>query len=184
MKDSIVKLKLNCVFVVEGKTDVNHIKKIFDVETIKTNGSELSNKTLNLIKLASLKNEVILLLDPDYQGKKIQKRILNKIPNCKVCYVNYDDLDLSKNKIGIAETNLVKLQQKILNTIQVQKINKSNLTWEKYLNFNLNTKQKRILVCEQLKIPYFNHKQLYKVLKIIKTDLTKILKKINDKKIL
>lgn len=42
-----MKLKIK-VIVVEGKTDAEKIQSLYDVQTIITNGSHLSTKTLNL----------------------------------------------------------------------------------------------------------------------------------------
>ena len=55
LKKPIKKQKIKQVIVVEGKTDTNHLKKIFDVDTIETNGSAISKSTLNLMKLLLLK---------------------------------------------------------------------------------------------------------------------------------
>ena len=68
LKKPIKKQKIKQVIVVEGKTDTNHLKKIFDVDTIETNGSAISKSTLNLIKQVAKTKGVILFLDPDYTG--------------------------------------------------------------------------------------------------------------------
>ena len=71
----IKKIKIQQVIVVEGKTDTNHLKKLFNVDTIETNGSALNSCTLNLIKKAAETKGVILFLDPDYTGNLIRKKI-------------------------------------------------------------------------------------------------------------
>ena len=48
LKKPTKKQKIKQVIVVEGKTDTNHLKKLFDVDTIETNGSAVSKSTLNL----------------------------------------------------------------------------------------------------------------------------------------
>lgn len=42
----MVKPTIKQVVVVEGKTDTNHLKKLFNVNTIETNGSALNKKPL------------------------------------------------------------------------------------------------------------------------------------------
>ena len=45
-----MKKQIQEVVVVEGKTDTNKLKSLFHVDTIETNGSEISIQTLGLIK--------------------------------------------------------------------------------------------------------------------------------------
>ncbi|MDQ0514155.1 ribonuclease M5 [Mycoplasmoides fastidiosum] len=167
------KIRLDCVFVVEGKTDTSFIKQFFEVTTIETNGSELSQRVINLIRQIDNQREVILLLDPDYQGQKIQKRILEQIPNCKVCHFHQNDLSPHKIKTGIAEMNPVRFKQKILEFVNQTKI-VSSLSWEEYLTLNLNSKFRRQQICDYFQIPYFNHKTLFKKFQLMGLHLQQI----------
>ncbi|WP_391591548.1 Ribonuclease M5 [[Mycoplasma] cavipharyngis] len=177
-----LKIKLDCVFVVEGKTDTNLLKTFFDVATIETNGSALTWRTLNLIKKVKAKRDVILLLDPDYQGQKIQKRILEQIPDCQVCHFSKKDLNPEKTKTGIAEVDIIKLKTKIIDFLANQKMSKNNsqeISWNQYLDLNLTTKLKRQKVCDYFQIPYFNHKNLFKNLQLLSLSLAEIKQAIN-----
>ena len=40
---------INAVVIVEGKTDTNKLKKLFDVQTIETNGLNLKKETIDFI---------------------------------------------------------------------------------------------------------------------------------------
>ena len=65
------------LIVVEGKNDKNKLENIFkDANIIITNGSEISEDTLNTIKKLSENNEIVLCLDPDGPGEKIRKKIM------------------------------------------------------------------------------------------------------------
>ncbi|MFA7076682.1 MAG: toprim domain-containing protein, partial [Candidatus Izemoplasmatales bacterium] len=82
-------MKYNQVIVVEGYHDEQKIKGIFpEIECIITNGSEISQETLNLIYKTSLIKEVVLFLDPDYPGKRITNRIIETNGNYKFAYIN------------------------------------------------------------------------------------------------
>ena len=51
--------RINEIVVVEGKTDSQLLKELYDVDTIETHGLGLDEKTLELIKEASKTRGVI-----------------------------------------------------------------------------------------------------------------------------
>ena len=53
--------RINEIVVVEGKTDSQLLKELYDVDTIETHGLGLDDKTLELIKEASKTRGVIVL---------------------------------------------------------------------------------------------------------------------------
>lgn len=166
------------IVVVEGKSDTQKLQKLFNVQTIETNGSALTEKTINLIKAANNKNGVILFLDPDYQGKKIRNKIAQFLENFKECYISKNDMQQNSNKIGIAEANDEAIIKAFRNYICKTKINQKTIEWFDYLEFNLNTKAKRLAISNYLGIDYFNHKQLFNQLNLMgitKKDLGKII---------
>lgn len=166
------------IVVVEGKSDTQKLQKLFNVQTIETNGSSLTDKTINLIKAANDKNGVILFLDPDYQGKKIRNKISQFLENFKECYISKNDMQKNSNKIGIAEANDEAIINALKNYICKNKINQKTIDWFDYLEFNLNTKEKRLAISNHLGIDYFNHKQLFNQLNLMgitKKDLGKII---------
>lgn len=171
--------------VVEGKSDTQKLQKIFHVKTIETNGSALTVKTINLIKAANAKNGVILFLDPDYQGKKIRNKIAQFLENFKECYISKNDMQKSSTKIGIAEANDLAIINAFKKYISKTKSTQQTIDWIDYLKFNLNTKEKRLVVSNYLGIDYFNHKQLFNQLNLMgitKKDLERIINEQLQKK--
>ena len=75
------------VVVVEGKTDTTHLKRLFDVQTIETNGSAINKKTMSLISQAAKNVGVILLLDPDSTGELIRKKIASNLTEYKQAFI-------------------------------------------------------------------------------------------------
>ena len=67
--------RINEIVVVEGKTDSQLLKELYDVDTIETHGLGLDDKTLELIKEASKTRGVIVLTDPDYPGLRIRNQV-------------------------------------------------------------------------------------------------------------
>ena len=71
--------RINEIVVVEGKTDSQLLKELYDVDTIETHGLGLDDKTLELIKEASKTRGVIVLTDPDYHHNK--SKMLHLLPH-------------------------------------------------------------------------------------------------------
>lgn len=99
-----MKITLPFVIVVEGKTDTDHLHQLFNVRTIETNGYALDHHALNLIQ-DCLNNhiKVVFMLDPDAMGNKLRDKLNHLFPNVKNVFLQYQDMDCSKQKIGVAE---------------------------------------------------------------------------------
>lgn len=167
------------IIVVEGKTDTQKLQKLFNVRTIETNGSALNQDTIELIKLAAKTSGVILFLDPDYQGNKIRKTIAQHLNSYKECFISKNDIK-NNEKIGIAEATDEAII-KALNSYVINDTTKmNNISWSDYLELNLNTKSKRLKLCNLLNIGYANHKQLFKKLNLINISLKELKKLIKE----
>lgn len=160
------KITIKETIVVEGKTDINKLLNLFNVNIITTNGSDCNKETLNMIKEINNKSGVILLLDPDYAGERIRKKITNFIPNIKQAFINLDDIPTSSSKKGIAEAS----NEAIINALQ-NVVTFSNqiisITLGEFNSLNIDSKKKRIAICNYYKISYCNNKQLLKRLNMM-----------------
>ena len=66
------KMKINEIVVVEGKDDITALKRVIDGHIIALNGfSGITKKSIDKLSELSKENDIILLTDPDYAGKKI-----------------------------------------------------------------------------------------------------------------
>ena len=93
----------NQIVVCEGVHDVIKIQSVFpNLECIITNGSEISNETIEMIKEYSKKYEIILFFDPDFPGERIRNKILLVVPKAKNAYIE-KSLCISQNhkKVGV-----------------------------------------------------------------------------------
>ncbi|MCV3728650.1 ribonuclease M5 [Ureaplasma miroungigenitalium] len=165
--------KIQPVIVVEGKTDQQKLGSLVDAEFILTNGSQISQQTLALIKEVQQTRGVILFLDPDYQGERIRKIITNYLQAPVYhCFIKKTDMKSAHpKKIGIAEADnevLLECLQKYC--LPFNSFDTQQLSWADYLELELNSKDKRLWLCDQLHISYANHKQLYK--RLVMMDLT------------
>jgi ribonuclease M5 len=169
----------NTVIVVEGIHDEQKIKSIYpEINCIVTNGSEISNETLNLIYKTSLKSDVILFLDPDFPGKRIMNRIIETKGNYKLAYINKSKaISKNKTKVGIEHANTEDIKSALANLIDLKKqeemIKNKDLQTRKLINSE-NSANLRKLVCNKLEIPYSNGKSFLKFLNMIGIDIERL----------
>ena len=135
--------RINEIVVVEGKTDSQLLKELYDVDTIETHGLGLDEKTLELIKEASKTRGVIVLTDPDYPGLKIRNQVEKYVQNCKHAFVDRKDA-IGRKKLGIAEANKEAVKKAII-----------------------GDKKKRLKVYDLFHLGYGNAKTLFKRLNMV-----------------
>lgn len=173
------KPKINGIVVVEGKTDTAKLKKLFDVETIETNGLNLTNNTISLIKEIAKNKSIILFLDPDGPGEKIRRKLIDNLEQCQNIFIDKKQIDLSKGKIGIAEAYDEAIVDAFKNLVSFDKINQS-ISWNEYLTLNLNSKLKRQIVTKHFHISECNNKQLFKRLNMMNVKFDELKKVIDN----
>ncbi|XMB86430.1 ribonuclease M5 [Mycoplasmatota bacterium WC44] len=161
MKDKIV-------FVVEGKNDFAKLKSVLPfADIITTNGSEISNSTLNEIRRLSESKRIVLLLDPDGPGEKIRRRIVDIVPESEHVYVR-KELAISSNKKKVGVEHLS--NEDLLDALNYVKMPRKSSGVQLNDLFDLglvgreNSKQLRQRVCDELGIGTANAKTLlYKI---------------------
>ena len=148
------------VVVVEGKTDTTHLKRLFDVQTIETNGSAINKKTMSLISQAAKNVGVILLLDPDSTGELIRKKIASNLTEYKQAFIKQNKWNTKK--IGVCEADDEAIIEAIKNVTTFVNDKKTNIQFIDSDSLPLHNYDNRLKLCNKLKISYCNHKQLYK----------------------
>lgn len=164
-------MKIKEFIVVEGKDDTRAINRAVDADTIETNGSAVSEETIEKIKLAQEVRGVIILTDPDFPGEKIRKTIAAKVPGCKHAFIAKEDA-LSENgeSVGVehASPETIRKALKFAQTMVIEsreEISKTDLL-EAGLLGGPYAKRRREKLGKLLKIGYTNGKQLYQRLKM------------------
>lgn len=92
------------IIVVEGTSDVAFLSSFLDADFVTTGGSSLDDATIKTIQTLGNQRGVILLLDPDYPGETIRKKLTRAIPNAKQAFIN-PKLAKKGKKLGVAECN-------------------------------------------------------------------------------
>ncbi|GIN93499.1 ribonuclease M5 [Siminovitchia terrae] len=160
-------MKIKEIIVVEGKDDTSAIQRALDADTIETNGSAISEETLEKIRLAHEKRGVIILTDPDFPGEKIRKTIIEHVPGCKHAFIDKKDAR-PKNGRGIgvehASPEVIRLALKDAHLMVNTKT--EDITREDLIDAGLiggtEAASRRGRLGELLKIGYTNGKQLHK----------------------
>ena len=151
------------IVIVEGKTDTQLLKELYDVDTIETHGLALNDKTLELIKEASLTRGVIVLTDPDYPGLKIRNQVDQVVDNCKHAFVDKKDA-IGKKKLGIAEANKEAVKKAIENVVTFSK-HAESIT---FISLDIiGDKKRRMKVYDFFHLGYGNAKTLFKRLNMV-----------------
>ena len=130
-----------------------------------TNGSEISQKTLDFIKEASLRQGVIILTDPDYPGLRIRNIITNYIGDCKHAYIEKNKAIKGK-KVGIAETKKEDIIEALKNVVTYKKESSNDICEADLYELGLigkeDSKRKREKVCNHYNLGWCNAKTFLK----------------------
>lgn len=161
------------VIVVEGKTDTAIIKRLFNADTIETNGMAIDDKILDLIEQTDKARGIIVLTDPDGPGGKIRNKIMARLPHAKHAFVDKKDA-IGKNKVGIAEAREEAIIQAIENVVTFTH-NKETISWQEFLTLDIiGNKEKRLHVYDIFHLGYGNVKTLYKRLNMAQITLQQV----------
>lgn len=170
------------VVIVEGKNDQQRVKNLLPgCMVLITNGSAISDEFLNLVKELSKDSEIICLLDPDYNGEVIRKKIVNVCPDASHIFVKKQDaISKNKKKLGVEHVSLNKLKI-ALQDIKQYNYNKNSTIQDLY-DLGLagldNSKILRNKLCDNLGIGYVNAKQLVERLNMFNYTLEDIKEKL------
>lgn len=160
-------MKIKEIIVVEGKNDTAKIKQAVDADTLETNGSEISETTLNQIKLAHSRRGVIVFTDPDFPGEKIRKTIQQHVPGVKHAFLLKQEAKAKLGKgLGIEHASVEAIRRALAHVREESGNEKELIAWQTLVDLNFvgggNARKRREQLGNVLKIGYMNAKQLYK----------------------
>jgi ribonuclease M5 len=105
------------VIVVEGRDDVDAVKKALDAEIIAVGGFGINAKVIARIQEAQKRKGVIVLTDPDFAGEKIRRIISKRVKGIKHAYIAKED-GLKNGDIGVENAS----PEVILKALEMAKI--------------------------------------------------------------
>ena len=161
-----MKPKIKEIIVVEGKDDISAVKKAVEAHVIAVHGySSFKKSTIEKLKQISLTNDIIILTDPDFAGKKIRTLIKTHIPNAKHAFISREE-GTKNNNIGVENAGAAA----IIEALKRAKIifhdtgESKSYTFDDLINNNLcygkDSKLRREKLGDVLRIGYYNSKQL------------------------
>ena len=181
--DLTEKRKIPEVIVVEGKDDTANLKRYYEVDTYETRGSAINQDDLERIaKLQELRG-IIVFTDPDYNGERIRKIIMQEIPQAKHAFLNRGEaVPKSKTKgrsLGVEHASYEDLEKALSGLVGSYEdehffdITKSDLM-RLGLLMGSDSRKRREYLGEELRIGYCNGKQLLKRLELFGVCLSQV----------
>ena len=156
-------LMIQEVIVVEGKSDVEAVKKAVDCECVITHGHGFSDELLDRLADLQRRRGIIVFTDPDYAGKKIRRRIREAVPEAKHAYLDRRHASLSGD-VGVENADPESIRRALWKAHAGLAERRREFSHQDLLDFGLEgdtgAKEKRIALSRELGIGYGNAKQL------------------------
>ncbi|HFU4085777.1 TPA: ribonuclease M5 [Streptococcus suis] len=177
------KIKIQEVLVVEGKDDTANLKRFYEVDTYETRGSAISDDDLERIKKLHDLRGIIVFTDPDFNGERIRKMIMQVIPTVKHAFLQRDEaLPQSKTKgrsLGIEHASFEDLEKALAGVRgYYDDENNFDITKSDLMRLGLlmggDSRKRREYLGEKLRIGYCNGKQLLKRLELFGISLAEV----------
>ena len=177
------KIKIQEVLVVEGKDDTANLRRFYDVDTYETRGSAITDDDLERIEKLNNLRGVIVFTDPDYNGERIRKLIMEAVPTAKHAFLNRGEAaPKSKTKgrsLGVEHASFDDLQKALSSVLgRYDDENHFDITTSDLMRLGLlmgtDSRKRREYLGERLRIGYTNGKQLLKRLELFGVTLSEI----------
>jgi ribonuclease M5 len=159
------------VFVVEGKNDFSRLKQLYpDIFVMTTNGSEISQESIDALMKLDETHDIILFLDPDYAGKRIRNILSKKLEHIYHAFIDQDKA-ISKNqkKIGVEHAKKEDIEDALKHIKMVDLSNHNDIEmsflYDVGLIGNNHSRKLREKLSKALHIGHVNGKTLYHRLK-------------------
>lgn len=174
------------IIVVEGTHDEIKVKAAYpNAECIITNGSEISDDTIELIKEMSKKHRIVIFTDPDSPGERIRSIITNAIPNASQAFLRKKEcISNNKKKVGIEHASIDAIKEALESVYTPSKLEDTITISDLYLlglNGNSESKILRDKISDILNIGKPNAKTFLKrlnLLQITREELLNLLCKV------
>lgn len=150
------------IIVVEGRDDIQAVKRAVDAEVIATGGYGFNEDFLKKLKVISEKSGVIILTDPDFAGDKIRRDISKNLKNCKHAFLPKGKA-LKNGDIGVENANSEDILEALSKARPISIEKRTEFTQRDMIEYNLtgeeNARNRRETLGKILGIGYGNSKQ-------------------------
>lgn len=162
------------VIIVEGRDDTRRLREVFgDVDTIETQGSAIPESILAQIEKIAATRDIVILTDPDFNGERIRKRVLEVVPQAMQAFLPRSQArPHNKGSLGVEHASDEALKaalKNMLSTVPLAEttplISQSDLS-DLGLIAGADAKKRREQLGDYLHIGYANGKQLARKLQM------------------
>lgn len=166
-QQTMERLSIAEVIVVEGKNDTARLKRFFDCDTVETDGGRLRPETLDLIRQAAKTRGVIVFTDPDGPGERLRRKIMEALPEAGQAFVPKEKARTTK-KVGIEHASREDLEAALSACVTFTHRQADTLSWSEYLDLGLNgNRKKREAVCRLLHMGPCNAKTCFRRMNLL-----------------
>ena len=160
-----MKTPFSAIIVVEGATDRALIETFLDCDIVTTNGSDVPHETIEYLKEAKKKRDIVVLTDPDMPGKRIRDILNQHIPGLLHAYIPKDKA-IKHHKVGVAESDKDTILEALNNLVQAGEASRGSLTYADLMELGLvgsgDCASKREKLCLKMHLGRANGKTLLK----------------------
>ena len=164
------------IIVVEGQHDKDKLLKVNkNLNILVTGGSSISKTFIESLVVLAKKEEIVLFLDPDSQGRAIAKKINERVKTKELFIEKNEAISKNKTKLGVEHAKVSVLRD-ILKGLPETK-NKETISYSEYLDLGLSgSKSLREKVGKHFHLGYGNGKAMFKRLNMYQIKKEDILK--------
>lgn len=172
------------LYVCEGQTDEDKLKKLGCFFVMTTGGKYIRPEISSFLKEVHKVREIVIITDPDGPGKAIRERVEKYVGPC--LNLNAEKKlarDEKKGKVGIAQMDMEDLKTLlwpcISHDIKCDEV--FPFDEEDYYSFGLfNDKKKRMKLVEKYHIPFTSNKKVEDCLLMLNISKDEIMEVINQ----
>ncbi len=152
------------LIVVEGRDDINAVKRAVSADLVATNGFNMPRKTLDILIKAQDTRGVIIFTDPDDAGERIRKKLSKILPKAKHAFISLED-GIKGDDIGIENASPKCIEEALRKARAVVIEAVQTFTIEDMIDYRLigeGSRERRDELGKRLGIGYANGKTFLK----------------------
>lgn len=171
-------------YICEGITDEDKLKKIGCFFVIPTGGTFIRKELYDFIIAVSKVRRLILVLDPDGPGNKIEENLKKHIDD--YIRINFNKKECIKhNKVGVAQASITTIKEELRPCIEhdIYCDELFSFDEEDYLDFDLVGEGKRVRrnkIIDYFSLPYTSSKKVEECLLMLRIKKEEIERILND----
>lgn len=171
---------INQVIIVEGRDDTRRLHEVFGkIDTIETQGSAVPDSILEQIETVAQTREIVILTDPDFNGERIRRKVLEVVPNAKQAFLPRGQAKPNgKGSLGVEHASDADLRACLQHVLSRDESVAAPISQGDLLALGLiagpKAKQLRERLGDHLHIGYANGKQLAGKLQMFQISLSEL----------